>query len=491
MNSPVILVVLTLAAVSCGQPPPEPQSPPPESVRRPSPEPEPHRQPVPSFAEWRDACLALPTNRQLGGRIPGRDLLPLKGAEEFDRVLDAAFEHFRNGPLSLEALWIGKQPDFDTFLDPARVYYRDHEVPFSPFAARLEVPAGSRFWIHGDFHGDIRSLISFLDSLQGEGTLDGFRIVPEDLHFLFLGDYTDRGSYGVEVIYTLLRLLLANPENVFLVRGNHEDISLTAGYGFVRELGSKFGAQYDEGRPMRLYDYLPVVLYLGCGDHYVQCNHGGMEPGYDPVRLLASEGTTGFQLLGIIDPGEFALRFGHLVEPARHLLVPHRPQSPVDPTTLGFMWNDFTLLPEQPALGFDPGRAWIHGKAATEHILEGASRGDRQLIGVLRAHQHSSIPDPMMRRLIAGGGIHRHWQEGDGRHLLIASPRDLAPELETERIRHLPPGCVYTFNVSPDSVYGRGCDYGFDAWGLLTLDADYADWSLEVRNPVIIPNSSP
>ena len=41
---------------------------------------------------------------------------------------------------------------------------------------------------------------------------------------VFLGDYTDRGSYGVEVMYVLMRLKVENPDQVWMARGNHEDI---------------------------------------------------------------------------------------------------------------------------------------------------------------------------------------------------------------------------------------------------------------------------
>ena len=41
--------------------------------------------------------------------------------------------------------------------------------------------------------------------------------------------------YGVEVLYTMLRLKVANPDHVFIARGNHEDVSLVARYGFLQK----------------------------------------------------------------------------------------------------------------------------------------------------------------------------------------------------------------------------------------------------------------
>ncbi len=475
-SGPGVLLLLLLLALAgaCRQAPPT------------APQPGPREPAAPTFAQWRDACLALPTNRQLRGRLPPLDRLPLEGPREFDRALDEAFARFGQGPLSRPEQWLAPLPDLPSFLDPERVYYQDPELPFQPFAQRLALPPGTRLWIHGDFHGDVLSLIRFLDRLNQEGDLEGFRIVPPDLRFLFLGDYTDRGSYGAEVVYTLMRLLLANPQKVILVRGNHEDISLTASYGYVAELQRKFGANYPYSRPMRLYDYLPVVLYLGCGRHYLQCNHGGMEPGYDPAPLLGSEAS--FQLLGELRPGGFAGRFGDLLAgPLARELAPRRPESPVSPGPLGFMWNDFTLLAEEPALGYNPGRAWVYGEEATRYLLDQASRGSPQLMGVLRAHQHSSVPNPMMRRLIAGRGIHRHWQKADGFDLIGLGSEELALRLESGDKRPLIRGSVHTFNVSPDSVYGIGCGYGFDAWGLLTVRERFEDWTLEVRSQEIIP----
>ena len=38
-------------------------------------------------------------------------------------------------------------------------------------------------------------------------------------YMVFLGDYLDRGHYGMEVVYTLLRLKFENWDRVFLLKG--------------------------------------------------------------------------------------------------------------------------------------------------------------------------------------------------------------------------------------------------------------------------------
>ena len=70
----------------------------------------------------------------------------------------------------------------------------------------------------GDLHGDLESLISILGS-------SGFTrkmVASKDATLIFLGDYGDRGEYSGAVYYTILKLKLAFPEQVILLRGNHE-----------------------------------------------------------------------------------------------------------------------------------------------------------------------------------------------------------------------------------------------------------------------------
>ncbi len=75
---------------------------------------------------------------------------------------------------------------------------------------------------------------------------------------------------------------------------------------------------------------------------------------------------------------------------------------------------------------------------------------------MIRGHQHSSVPDALMRRLIASQGLFRHWQETDASADRPTAGVPLARGLETTPLRALPEHSVWTLNVAPDSVYGAG-----------------------------------
>lgn len=444
--------------------------------------------PEPTFAEWRTACSRLPPNRALNGRLPHPSLLPLREFAALDQLLERFFAVTTNGPLADPARWHGTPPARDPFLDVGRGWFATPAVPFQPFAAKLVVPPDARVLLHGDLHGDIHSLLSALDRLNSRRWLDGFSIIDPKLHMVFLGDYTDRGLYGVEVIYTLLRLKLANPDRVHLVRGNHEDANLVARYGFLAEGQAKYGAAFRPERILRAYDFLPVVLYLGCGSDFVQVCHGGMEPGFNPASLLATPGTNEFQLLGSLrqlqflrdnpaflpNPSEAALARVHFQDFA--------PAAPTTPEVLGFMWNDFTVFADEPGFAHNPDRAFVYGRPAVARLLQSASTGNTRLNAVIRAHQHSGIPNPLMRRLVASKGIFRHWQETSSPAARAAEVPALTTQIETNLTRALPQGSVWTLNVGADSVYGQGCGFQFGTFGLLTFGPRFEEWRLEIQN---------
>jgi protein phosphatase len=72
--------------------------------------------------------------------------------------------------------------------------------------------------IIGDLHGDLESLI---DIMRASDFLKKMR-QKRDAVLIFLGDYGDRGQYSKEVYYTVLKLKMLFPQQVILMRGNHE-----------------------------------------------------------------------------------------------------------------------------------------------------------------------------------------------------------------------------------------------------------------------------
>jgi len=441
----------------------------------------------PTFAAWRAACAKLPLNRVLAGRMPPKALLPLQTFAEFDRALDAYFALATNGPLASATNWLGTVPRRETFFNVARTWFTPPELPFEPFAEKLVLPSDATVFLQGDLHGDIHSLLGVLGRLQERKWLDGFKLTEPGLHVIFLGDYTDRGLYGVEVLYTLLRLKLVNPDRVHLARGNHEDVSLVARYGFLAEGRAKYGAAFNAEKVLRAYDFLPAVIYLGSGTDFVQLCHGGMEPGFTPGPLLTAPGTNCFQLLGPLRQAGFLranadwLKGDPEAAKAGHQFSDFTPTAPTTPGSIGFMWNDFTVFSDEAALAHNPDRGFVYGQGAVRYLLRSAGGGEARVRAVIRAHQHSGIPNPIMRRLIASRGLFRHWQETNSVAAQNAEAVALARLIETNASRVLPEGSVWTLNVAPDSVYGAGCGFDFATFGVLRLGDWFSDWRIAVE----------
>jgi hypothetical protein len=109
----------------------------------------------------------------------------------------------------------------------------------------------TKIFVVGDHHGCIHSMLRNLWRLVAAGYLKNDFKMKDNFYMVFLGDYIDRGLYGAEVIYTLCRLKLANPDNVFILRGNHETRNCE-GESFSEELSTKYGKE----RGTLLYDLI-------------------------------------------------------------------------------------------------------------------------------------------------------------------------------------------------------------------------------------------
>lgn len=105
---------------------------------------------------------------------------------------------------------------------------------------------------------------------------------PESSKYLFLGDYVDRGIYGIEIIMTLFCLKIAYPNSVFLLRGNHECRQMTSYHNFRDECLQKYDQEiYD--LLMESFDRFPVGAII---NGQFLAVHGGISPEFKNVMDL-------------------------------------------------------------------------------------------------------------------------------------------------------------------------------------------------------------
>lgn len=144
-------------------------------------------------------------------------------------------------------------------------------------------PAGEALVI-GDLHGDIASLRAILEK-------SGFIIKIDasgEAVIVFLGDYADRGASQIELYYTILSLKAAFPEQVVLLRGNHEGpLDLMAyPHDLPHQLQRKFKNKWviAHARLVKLFDCLYSAAYVK--SQYLMV-HGGLPASVRNLQEIA------------------------------------------------------------------------------------------------------------------------------------------------------------------------------------------------------------
>ena len=168
----------------------------------------------------------------------------------------------------------------------------------------LDIP--SPCYVLGDIHGNLDDLRFFSQRLW---TL-GMHLTGSN--FLFMGDYVDRGMYGIEVIMYLFAYKIKVPHKVFLLRGNHETRSVNGWIQwykhrcFLSQCRQRFGRYGDMiwEKVNQVFDCLPFAATI---DQSIFCVHGGIPP-----RETSLKGNRIEQMLKIPVPVKIPFPSEHL-----------------------------------------------------------------------------------------------------------------------------------------------------------------------------------
>lgn len=175
-----------------------------------------------------------------------------------------------NGIESLDKEWM------TTYID----YMKDQKVLHKKYATMIinkahqhfenektlqyiTVPDDIDITVCGDVHGQFYDLLNIF-SLNGNPS--------ETNPYLFNGDFIDRGSFGIEVIMTMLAWKVCYPKHFFMTRGNHEAKSLNKIYGFEPEVKHKYDSTTYE-LFAQLFCNLPIAH---CINKKILVLHGGL-----------------------------------------------------------------------------------------------------------------------------------------------------------------------------------------------------------------------
>ena len=125
----------------------------------------------------------------------------------------------------------------------------------------------------GDIHGDIVSLQKILNEFRWEDFLSS-----EENILIFLGDYVDRGQYSTEVLLCLCKLKSRFPNNVFLLRGNHEAYHHFpfSSFSLPGELRTKFGNKGVEFYSENVKPFFDSMFGFCEIDSFALLLHGGL-----------------------------------------------------------------------------------------------------------------------------------------------------------------------------------------------------------------------
>ncbi len=286
------------------------------------------------------------------------------------------------------------------------------------------IPEDAIVLIKGDLHGDDETIRALIANLHKKKLINQGQKLNKNVFLVFLGDYIDRGPNSVEVLYQITTLKKRNPEQVFLLRGNHETIPLLLNKQnkkikdqLVEQLfriPSKYRnspGEHDKKiaailhKLNQAFSLMPQLLFIGYEDallkknHYFACLHGGL-PHQPNLANYGNQRNAAQKLQG----DQTCLK-DH-TENIRDLLSSPFITSSISTLDLfstkvtdfyflsPYLWNDFLPIKEEKLDQITtPSSRGLHikalGKLDTLEWIKNISTKDSPVYFIVRGHQQS------------------------------------------------------------------------------------------------------
>ncbi|EAX98729.1 Ser/Thr protein phosphatase, putative [Trichomonas vaginalis G3] len=129
--------------------------------------------------------------------------------------------------------------------------------------------------IVGDLHGNFFDLLRIIKN-QG---------APPFTRYLFLGDIVDRGEFSLETLTLIYLMKLKYPNDIFIIRGNHEASNICSRYGFKNEIQKKYNSQALFEKFIEVFDYTPMGALINSS---ILCVHGGIGPQFTSLKQISN-----------------------------------------------------------------------------------------------------------------------------------------------------------------------------------------------------------
>lgn len=350
------------------------------------------------------------------------------------------------------------------------------------YAVKRIFNPGTDIAIHADFHAASSSVYAFIEKLAQMGYMDKinkFKITNPNLQIALLGDILDRGPSGVEALYAVMRLKIENPDNVYIVRGNHDygDSGTPPWNTTTQQLKDMFSMSSGDASDMldEICSSWPAVLFFGTNNgketNYIMMVHGGIEPRFNPNKLLSGKESKVLEKLQLTNV------YSWLKEPLRQNIEKIAKDREKTSFLLGFENCDFFLSDKEP--GKYPEVAGISSERSnkSQTVLSFAKNGAKAyfescsepgshtLNAIFRGHQHNNAEKgntgPFMDAMMHNNGLYGLWniKQWNGQDKEIPLSKD----------------SVWTFLVSSGVFKQTG---NVDTMAIIRTAKEFKDWKL-------------